>query len=839
MPPSVDSPSGAGPRFTPGASIGSFQLVSQLGEGGFGHVWKARDARSGRFVAIKVAHDPAAGAKLQREAEIQSRLTHPGVLKVLEAHAAAVPPHIVLEYADGGSLRRKLSSGPLSPVNAVYLLRQIAAALRFAHGHGVLHLDVKPENVLVRSNGTVCLGDFGCARLDDAALRLSRDLATREGAPGTFGYIAPERLRAGAAPEASADLYAFGVLTFEALTGRLPAGLERPGDIASGVPPALDHLFEQCYVSDPHKRAQSIREIEPLLEEAKHSIESSPTDGQAPPESPTMIDPSARKPQTSRLRPVVLALSGLAIATGLLVILALLWKKDGGSAKPDLLGEASQHAAAGDFESARRKLYEHRTASPEDEKRVSGRLRVLAQVESETAEAQRHFSGGRYERAATIAQAARALIDTPALRRIEGEARYWALLSEGDARLEERRFQEAAVTLERAAVAWDRLEVPFAEKYEAKAALVARTQRCTQGMANEAAPHLARLEEHLAAERFDEAGRSAEAAHAADPRTDLKALLARIEAQRTATREADAETRRLIDHAASLRHEGRYEDAIAFLDRESRLTGQPEAAAIRRQCQREVLLLQAARAVDAGRLEEARSLLARAEVKGDPRVATLLAKVEAIAADRRAAGEREAAEAAERREAARRCPQCSGSGKVTGPCTHCIGAREVQCGTCSGAGARTCTRCGGKGGAVVNCGQCQATGKLGCSACAGLGATACRTCAGSGQVTQWRMQWDHQLRRFVNVPITVGCGACGSQGSFTCKPCAGNGRLLCPKCGGDGAYAVACSKCSGRGGDRCAACAGKGRRRCKECTDGTMLVSCGACRGSGVRPGAH
>lgn len=311
------------------------------------------------------------------------RLDHPGIARILERRLDEDPPHLVIEHADRGSLRTLLRRGPLSPRNAAHLLRQLAGALAHAHERGVLHLDLKPENILIRSDGTICLADFGCTRVDAAeAVAVSGDLVTREGVSGTAGYVAPERLvDPGAPPTPAADLYAFGVILFGALTGRLPAGLERPGEVVPGLPEAFDRLFEACYVADPVRRARAIAEIEPLLAEAKRRARGARGAGERahfPKEQERSRGGAAgdaRRATEKRRRPrgTALALAAFAIlvtASGLLA-LSLCRSVEGSDPPSDHLGQACRLAHAGNFDGAIACLRRRVIAWETREKRVS------------------------------------------------------------------------------------------------------------------------------------------------------------------------------------------------------------------------------------------------------------------------------------------------------------------------------------------------------------------------------------------------------------------------------------------------------------------------------------
>lgn len=236
-----------------GAWLGEWQLEELLGEGGFARVWRARHAERGDLAALKVPNRPQGVELLRRTAEA-APLTHPGLVAVLERHLDHDPPFLVLELVPGGSLRRALSDGPLPSSRALALLSDLAAALDVAHEHGRLHLDVKPENVLLDAQGRPRLTDFG--GLEPApgvghSLLLSGQLG-----PGTRDYAAPE-LREGGPLDRRADVYSLGVVAYELLTGRLPLGLDRPSQLQPGLPAAVDQALERALRRDPRQRTLS------------------------------------------------------------------------------------------------------------------------------------------------------------------------------------------------------------------------------------------------------------------------------------------------------------------------------------------------------------------------------------------------------------------------------------------------------------------------------------------------------------------------------------------------------------------------------------------------------
>lgn len=260
---------------------GRYRLVRQLGEGGMGEVWEARDETLDRQVAVKVISLLAGGgsrgdearARFLREARITARLQHPYVVTVHDLGESSTQrgtaPFLVMELVRGEGLDVKLRQGPVDLAEAARWGAQICDALDDAHAHGIMHRDIKPSNILVTSAGTVKVLDFGVARAADPYA--TADRLTQTGfIVGTPPYMAPEQARG--YPEPRSDLYALGCLLFELVTGRLPfqapdsvgyltAHLSQqppaPSSVAAGVPAAWDALLLRLLRKDPAERYAS------------------------------------------------------------------------------------------------------------------------------------------------------------------------------------------------------------------------------------------------------------------------------------------------------------------------------------------------------------------------------------------------------------------------------------------------------------------------------------------------------------------------------------------------------------------------------------------------------
>ena len=235
-----------------GERVGEYVLEGMAGRGAFAEVWRARHAvLSDRVVAVKVATDAAFAEYLRREGLAQHSLEHPRIVTVFGGDVACERPYLVMEYMEGGSLRRRLKErGRLSEREALEVIRDVSEALRFAHGKGVVHCDLKPGNVLLDGDGGAKLGDFGLWRFKCEAARtgeLSLSLVSvADVVGGTLEYASPE-VRRGAEPEPCDDVYSLGVMLFETVTGRLPS----PGDEVSDfvtVGYGVEEAFARTYV---------------------------------------------------------------------------------------------------------------------------------------------------------------------------------------------------------------------------------------------------------------------------------------------------------------------------------------------------------------------------------------------------------------------------------------------------------------------------------------------------------------------------------------------------------------------------------------------------------------
>ncbi len=269
----------------PGTRLGPYEIVAPIGAGGMGEVFRARDTRLGRDVALKilpasVAFLPDRLRRFAQEAQAAAALNHPNVLAVYDVHTDGETPYVVSELLDGETLRSALDRGPLAPRRAVEIATQVAAGLAAAHQKGIVHRDVKPENIFLTTDGRAKLLDFGLARMtgpgtEDADTTCAAEPAvTQPGVVlGTVGYMAPEQVR-GEPADWRADVFALGAVCYEMLAGirafRGDTSVEvmtailqsdPPPMPADRVAPGLERAILRCLEKSPAQRFQSTSDV--------------------------------------------------------------------------------------------------------------------------------------------------------------------------------------------------------------------------------------------------------------------------------------------------------------------------------------------------------------------------------------------------------------------------------------------------------------------------------------------------------------------------------------------------------------------------------------------------
>lgn len=331
----------------PGQSLGPYQIINQIGKGGMATVYKAYHASMDRYVALKVVaagltDDPNFLKRFQQEARLIAKLEHPHILPVHDFGEADGIPYMVMRYLEAGTLKERLSSGPLPLEEADRIFTQLANALGYAHENGVIHRDIKPSNAMLDRRGDVFLTDFGVAKM----LEGSSELTATGAITGTPAYMSPEQATGNRADQRS-DIYSLGILLFEMLTGRVPFEAETPmavlfkqiqdpppplSMVRPDLPYTLEAVLLKAMAKDPADRYQ---DMQSFLSSWKSALASAPVEEVQPPIHPpaaeinpppaepkqTPVPVPPKKPTTSPVR--WLAGCGAAVIVLMLIVACL------------------------------------------------------------------------------------------------------------------------------------------------------------------------------------------------------------------------------------------------------------------------------------------------------------------------------------------------------------------------------------------------------------------------------------------------------------------------------------------------------------------------------------
>src|SRR5499427_6827173 len=310
-----------------GTRLGPYEILAPLGAGGMGEVYRARDERLKRDVAIKVlpssfASDTERLRRFEQEAQAAGALNHPNITAVHDLGSHDGAPYIVTELLEGETLRARLSGGAINVRKATDYAVQIAKGLAAAHEKGIIHRDLKPENLFLTNDGRVKILDFGLAKLTqpESASGPQTNLPTAAGTEpgvvmGTLGYMSPEQVKGKSADQRS-DLFAFGAILYEMLSGQrafhrdsaaetMSAILrEEPPDLSAtnkSVQPGLERIVRHCLEKNPEERFYSMRDVAFDLEALS---------GLSAPQTPSTV--AASRPR--RAVPALAAILGIALA---------------------------------------------------------------------------------------------------------------------------------------------------------------------------------------------------------------------------------------------------------------------------------------------------------------------------------------------------------------------------------------------------------------------------------------------------------------------------------------------------------------------------------------------
>ncbi|MDR5683029.1 MAG: protein kinase [Armatimonadota bacterium] len=311
----------------------AYEILDTVGQGGMATVFRARRLADDAVVALKVlrdqyAHDREFVERFQREARAVAQLVHPNVVPVLDSGHDGGVHYIVMEFVEGEDLKAILRrAGALDPERAVRIAAEVCRALEYAHGRGIVHRDIKPQNILITRNGQVKVTDFGIARA------ISSSTITETGTVlGSVQYLSPEQAR-GEAVTAASDLYALGCVLYEMLTGTLPFDGESPIAIAlkhiyeeppppraynPRIPARLEGICRRALAKSPAQRYASAEQMRDDLEGRTESWREMPTAVARAGEATALLRPGAQRRRAGRWRP-----SPLAVASALLALVAV------------------------------------------------------------------------------------------------------------------------------------------------------------------------------------------------------------------------------------------------------------------------------------------------------------------------------------------------------------------------------------------------------------------------------------------------------------------------------------------------------------------------------------
>jgi eukaryotic-like serine/threonine-protein kinase len=309
---------------------GRYRLEKRLGAGAMSEVWAAHDTQLDRRVALKLMDAAADRLRFEREARTVAGLSHPNICLIYDYGESGERRYLALEYLSGGTLEERLVPGkPLADRETARLAAQLASALAHAHERGVLHRDLKPSNVIFDEEGNAKLADFGIARIGDASTLTEAGTML-----GTAAYISPEQAR-GEPVTAATDVYAFGVILYRLLAGRLPFEAEGPLELAlmhvnrepapisslrSDAPPALERVATWSLAKAPSERPQDGAALVAALAQSGPALAEDETLLMRQPETLVMRPP--RRSNRARYLAAAIALALLGLAGAALAVLA-------------------------------------------------------------------------------------------------------------------------------------------------------------------------------------------------------------------------------------------------------------------------------------------------------------------------------------------------------------------------------------------------------------------------------------------------------------------------------------------------------------------------------------
>ncbi|MBK8906305.1 MAG: protein kinase [Anaerolineaceae bacterium] len=349
--------------FEPGSTVGSYRISEKLGQGGMATVYRATHERLDRRVAIKVLQavfkdDDSFLRRFTREAQVVARLEHPNIVPVYDFAEHEGYPYLVMRFVQGETLKERLSQGTLSTREMIRIASHVADGLDYAHKQGVLHRDIKPSNILLTPGGGVFIADFGLARITQSGeSTLSQDMIM-----GTPQYISPEQAKGNTDLDGRTDIYSFGIIVYEMVTGQVPFAAETgysvihsqifdapplPSSLNDKISPALELVLLKVLSKDPAERYATAGEFVSAFKAALQNAPShlGPADAAVLPDSTekktqaaatavlTQSPPPGTTPSTvTTLQPAApprprrpLALVGLGVILGMVILAGLIF----------------------------------------------------------------------------------------------------------------------------------------------------------------------------------------------------------------------------------------------------------------------------------------------------------------------------------------------------------------------------------------------------------------------------------------------------------------------------------------------------------------------------------
>ena len=269
---------------SPGENVGPYRVVEQLGSGGMATVYKGYQPSLDRYVAIKVMHpmfkgNPQFFERFKREARIVAKLEHPNIIPIHDFNEHKGEAYLVMRYVEGDTLKPHMEGQPMPSDEVLRVIRPVCSALNYAHSQGVLHRDIKPSNIMVTTDGSIFVTDFGLARMVEAGeSTLSQDMMV-----GTPQYISPEQAQGVKDLDGRTDIYSLGVVLYEMLTGRVPFSadtpfatvhdhiytpLPPPSSVNPNINPAVERMLLKALAKNPEDRYPTAKDLFEAVETA-------------------------------------------------------------------------------------------------------------------------------------------------------------------------------------------------------------------------------------------------------------------------------------------------------------------------------------------------------------------------------------------------------------------------------------------------------------------------------------------------------------------------------------------------------------------------------------------